>query len=106
VDEKGDLKPISIASGIPVLTPIKKRLIEASVSIRQDDADELAFSHTCLCQCALPAAKPPEDMLEWEQRQGRATLLVEAGRALDRRRGVSCSSAFPTVQKRACCSCI
>ena len=39
------------------MTPIKKRLLEASVAIRQDDADELAFSHTCLCQCALTDGK-------------------------------------------------
>jgi hypothetical protein len=31
----------------------------------------------------LPTAKPPDDMLRWEQRQGRATLLVVAGEVLD-----------------------
>ena len=82
-DERGGFQKLGLATGVPIMTPIKKRLLEASVAIRQDDADELAFSHTCLCQCALPTAKPPDDMLRWEQRQGRATLLVVAGEVLD-----------------------
>lgn len=63
--------------------PIQRRLIQASLDIRADEPDEIAYQHSILCQTALPAAKPPEGALTWEKRQGRATLLVQAGQALD-----------------------
>jgi Plasmid encoded RepA protein len=71
--EQGELK----------LTPIKRRLLDASEEIASAGPDDLAFTHSVLCQTSLPAAKPPEDMLLWERRQGRATLLIEAGKILD-----------------------
>src|SRR6202035_2228761 len=47
--------------------------------------EDLAFTHSVLAQTSLPTAKPPDGMLRWERRQGRATLLVVAGEALDPR---------------------
>jgi hypothetical protein len=69
------------------LSPIKRRLLEASLEIRHDEPDDFAFCHSVLCQCAMPAAKPEAGMLEWERRQGRTTLLIQAGKALDHRTG-------------------
>jgi Plasmid encoded RepA protein len=46
-------------------------------------ADELAFTHSVLCQTSLPAGRPPDGMLTWERQQGRARLLIEAGKALN-----------------------
>jgi hypothetical protein len=69
------------------LSPIKRRLLEASLEIRQDEPEDFAFCHSVLCQCAMPATKPQSDMLEWERRQGRTTLLIQAGKALDHRTG-------------------
>jgi hypothetical protein len=65
------------------LSSIQRRLIEAAADIRTDEPDDIAYQHSILCQTALPAAKPPEGALTWEKRQGRATLLVQAGQALD-----------------------
>lgn len=70
---------------VPKISTIRRRLLEASSDIQQDEPDDLAFIHSVMAQCALPAAKPPTDLLVWERQQGRTTLLVEAGKALDPR---------------------
>lgn len=58
-----------------------KRLIEAHAEIMGEAADDIAFLHSVLCQCGLPYR--PTDLRRWERRQGRASLLVEAGEAID-----------------------
>src|SRR4051794_18607306 len=69
------------------LSPLQRRLIEAAAGIREGEPDDIAYQHSILCQTSLPAAKPPEGMLRWEKRQGRATLLVVAGEAIDPKTG-------------------
>lgn len=64
-------------------SPIQQRLLDLGSEISLSPPDELAFSHSILCQCSLPAARPAPETRVWERRQGRATLLVEAGKALD-----------------------
>lgn len=66
---------------------IQQRLLELSTDIVSNPADELAFQHSILAQTSLPAARPPEDLLLWERRQGRATLLVEAGKVINPKTG-------------------
>ena len=65
------------------LTPIARRIIDASASIQSDEADELAFSHTVLCQTSLPYRQHTER--HWQRTNGRITLEVAAGRAYDPR---------------------
>lgn len=77
------------------LSPIQRRLIEAAAGIRSDEPDEIAYQHSILCQTALPAAKPPEGALIWEKRQGRATLMVQAGQALDPKNGTFTQLGLP-----------
>ena len=77
------------------LSPIQRRLIEAAAEIRSDEPDDIAYQHSILCQTALPAAKPPEGALTWERRQGRATLMVQAGQALDPKTGTFTQLALP-----------
>jgi hypothetical protein len=79
-DGQGELSLLWEAAKLPRPSPIKRRLIDAASEIRQADPDELTFMHTVLTQCALPAAKPRAGVLTWERRQGRAALLIEAGR--------------------------
>lgn len=62
---------------------IQQRLLELSSDISVTAPEELAFSHSVLCQTSLPAAQPKGEVLVWERRQGKATLLVEAGKALN-----------------------
>ncbi len=66
---------------------IQKRLLDLATDIATVSPDELTFQHSLLCQTSLPASRPPEDVLVWERRQGRATLLVEAGKAINPRNG-------------------
>ncbi len=69
------------------LSSLQRRLIEAAADIRADEPDDIAYQHSILCQTSLPAAKPPEGVQRWERRQGRATLLVQAGEVIDPKTG-------------------
>src|SRR3954449_1872579 len=66
-----------------MVSNIQRRLLNLATDIATSPADDLVFIHTIMAQCALPAAKPPKNVMVWERRQGRATLLVEAGRAIN-----------------------
>jgi hypothetical protein len=66
-------------------TPIRQRLLDLGTDIATSPPDDLAFTHSVLAQISLPTSKPQDGMLRWERRQGRATLLVVAGEALDPR---------------------
>lgn len=69
------------------MSVIQQRLLDLGTTIAESPADDLAFQHSILAQTSLPAARPPDDLLVWERRQGKATLLVEAGKALNPRTG-------------------
>jgi hypothetical protein len=64
-------------------TIIQQRLLDLATDIATSAPEDLAFTHSVLAQTSLPTAKPPDGMLRWERRQGKATLLVVAGEALD-----------------------
>ena len=66
---------------------IQQRLLDLATDIASVSPDEIAFTHTVLTQTSLPASQPPEGVRVWERRQGRATLRVEAGSALNPRTG-------------------
>lgn len=66
--------------GEPELTLVQRRLVDVAAAIREADPNELLFYHSVTCQCALPARRPPEDVRTWERQQGRAALLIEAGK--------------------------
>jgi hypothetical protein len=68
-------------------SPIQQRLLDLGSDIATAPPEDLAFQHTILCQTSLPAARPTDGRLVWERRQGRATLLVEAGKAINPRTG-------------------
>jgi hypothetical protein len=66
---------------------IQQRLLDLGTDIATTPPEELAFQHTILCQTSLPVTQPKDGRLTWERRQGRATLLVEAGKAINPRTG-------------------
>ena len=68
---------------------IQQRLLDLSTDILSNPASDIAFQHSIMCQTSLPATRPPDDVLAWERRQGRATLLVEAGKVMIPRTGIS-----------------
>jgi hypothetical protein len=63
------------------LSLVQRRLLDTHMAILATPPDELSFLHTVSCQCALPARRPPPGVIVWQRQQGRAALLVEAGRA-------------------------
>src|SRR5690348_4202372 len=79
-ERDGDLTQIGKKVKLPRLTPIKRRLLEGHLEIRDSEAEEMAFSHAVFCQCAMPAAKPEPGTIEWKRQQGKATLLIQAGK--------------------------
>jgi hypothetical protein len=66
---------------------VSKRMLDLGTDIANSPAEELAFQHSILAQTCLPASRPPQDLLLWERRQGRSTLLIEAGKAINPRSG-------------------
>lgn len=70
-----------------MLSVIQQRLLTLTTDIAFVSPDEIAFTHTVLTQTSLPASQPPNGTLTWERKQGRATLRVEAGSALNPRTG-------------------
>jgi hypothetical protein len=64
---------------LPKVTPTTKRLIDAHADIIDVRTDEIAFSHSVLCQTSLPY-KPTNERV-WIRDQSKVSLLIEAGRA-------------------------
>jgi len=64
---------------VPKVTPTTKRLIDAHAEIIDSRADEIAFSHSVLCQTNLPYK--PTDERVWIRDQGNVSLRIEAGAA-------------------------
>ena len=64
---------------LPKVTPTTKRLIDAHTEIIDGPADDIAFSHSVLCQTSLPYR--PTDERVWIRDQGHVSLLIEAGAA-------------------------
>jgi hypothetical protein len=74
---------------------VRRRLLDAAGEIAAGGPEELAFQHSVCCQCALPTAKPPEGATVWEKRQGRAYLMVEAGKVIDPKTGERVEPGLP-----------
>ena len=66
-------------------TPRQGRLLDARARILEKRAKSITFQHSVFCQTALPYRNPGDDVRLWEREQGNASLLIEAGRALDPR---------------------
>src|SRR4051812_6517841 len=64
---------------------IQQRLLDFGTDIATNPASDIAFQHSIMCQTSLPAVRPPNNVLVWERRQGRATLLIEAGKVMNPR---------------------
>src|SRR3954467_347331 len=64
---------------------IQQRLLDFGTDIATNPASDIAFQHSIMCQTSLPAVRPSDNVLVWERRQGRATLLIEAGKGMNPR---------------------
>jgi hypothetical protein len=70
---------IGAALKLPKITPTTKRLIDAHTNILGGPADDIAFSHSVLCQTSLPYR--PTDERVWIRDQGHVSLRIDAGAA-------------------------
>jgi Plasmid encoded RepA protein len=62
----------------------RHRLLDAAAaSVTAVDPEILAFQHSIFCQTGLPYRNPGAEVREWERINGRASLKVLAGEALD-----------------------
>src|SRR6266852_4873556 len=59
------------------------RLLDTSTAIRNAPPDRINFLHAVQCQCGIPYKNPGENVLEWDRKQGNASLRIEAGSAID-----------------------
>lgn len=81
------------------LTSKQRRLLDASVSIRQSPPDRIDFLHSVQCQCGIPYKNPGDGVLEWDRKQGHASLRIEAGSAIDPRSGEFVRLGLPYGEK-------
>jgi len=83
--------------GQPLLSSIKQRSIDSSVSIQQEDIspDNVDFLHAVMCQVGMP--RRPIDARKFERRSGLASILIEAGQLWHRDRWVN--KPLPTGAK-------
>src|SRR5271156_6841085 len=70
-------------SGRLILTRNQQRLLDTSTAIRSTPPDRINFLHAVQCQCGIPYKNPGDGVLEWDRRQGNASLRIEAGSAID-----------------------
>ena len=64
------------------ISSIQQRLIKSATDIALDNPHDILFQHTMLCQTGLPYRNQKE-LRRWERNNGRVSLEIEAGRALD-----------------------
>jgi hypothetical protein len=81
------------------LTPIQRRLVNASAEIRADRISQIDYLHTVQCQCVLPYRNPGDGVRTWDRRQGIASLRIEAGSALDPKSGKYVELGLPYGEK-------
>lgn len=75
------LQQIGTAAGLPQLTAVKRRRIEAAVKVRTEPPHQqpVTYQHSMLCQTALPLRA--QEARVWDQRQGNIAIRIVAGEA-------------------------
>ncbi|MFL5328677.1 MAG: replication protein RepA [Gemmataceae bacterium] len=82
-EEASQAEVTDASAAMPTLTRHQRKLILGSSQIATYPPDRIDFLHTVQCQCGLPYRDPGNDIREWDQRQGLASMRIEAGSALD-----------------------
>lgn len=90
-----------MAADFPHLTLSRKqqRLLDTSAAIRADAPERIDFLHSVQCQLGIPYKNPGEGVLEWDRKQGNASLRIEAGSAIDPRTGNFVRLGLPYGEK-------
>lgn len=80
-------------STMPVTT---RRLLDLAEEIYgEDTAGNIAFLHATLALCGMPYSRPAEGVTTYERRNGRASLLIKAGSAVDPQTGQWVAQTLP-----------
>jgi hypothetical protein len=61
------------------LSPIQERLV--SMPVQDPDDIEILYQHSVLCQTCMPYRDPGDDVKVWQRKNGRVSLLIQAGSA-------------------------
>ena len=77
----------------------QQKLLDASVAIRGEPAERIDFLHTVQCQCGIPYKNPGNDVREWDRKQGKASLRLEAGSAINPATGEFVHLGLPFGEK-------
>lgn len=86
-NEQGDRTIDLEDRAVQFLSPTKRRLLRSAAEIEGENPDTILYQHTVFCQIGMPYRDLGPDVREWEREQGRASLLIEAGRAKDPKTG-------------------
>ena len=81
------------------LTRGQERLLRTAEAIRSAGPDRIDYLHTVLCQCGIPYKNPGDAVREWDRKQGRASLRIEAGSAIDPKSGGFVKLGLPYGEK-------
>jgi hypothetical protein len=81
------------------LTRKQQLLLDTSTAIRTDPPGRIDFLHSVQCQLGIPYKNPGEGVLEWDRKQGNASLRIEAGSAIDPRTGNFVRLGLPYGEK-------
>jgi hypothetical protein len=81
------------------LTRHQQRLLDTATAIRNDPPDRINFLHAVQCQCGIPYRNPGDGVREWDRRQGKASLRIEAGSAIDPATGAFKRLGLPYGEK-------
>ncbi len=81
------------------LTRHRQRLLDAATAIRGGPPERIDFLHSVQCQCGIPYRNPGDGVLEWDRKQGNASLRIEAGSAIDPRTGDFVRLGLPFGEK-------
>lgn len=65
------------------LSTIQTRLVNTSHDIALNDPEGISYQHTIFCQTGLPYRDPGDELRRWERRQGKASLLINAGEIIN-----------------------
>lgn len=65
------------------ISSIQRRLLESNALICADEAEDILYQHSILCQTCLPYRNPGDDIQVWERVNGHIGLSIQAGRGQD-----------------------
>lgn len=76
-----EILPSTIKPEMKPLSPIQERLVSMPLQEREDV--EILYQHSVLCQTCMPYRDPGASTRAWQRKNGRVSLLIQAGSAYD-----------------------